>query len=547
MNNKFDYAKNTIDAKRSTFKKPCENMGTCNLGEIIPFYLEEVYPGDTVTINTASVVRTGALIAPIFGNLYQDIYYFFVPNRLVWEHWPQFLGENDTSAWTQKTEYTIPITNNTSQVRPNGLLGYMEGWPDWKGDAFGTYKGISELPLRGYYMIYNEWFRNQAYEAPILFSKGDKANDYISYTDSPKIANKFRDYYTSALPEPQKGDPVSLPLAGEAPIDASTALHSFTNVPRLFNNESLSQSDGYAIFSNEYGDLKMASGVSQMTVDSDVGAFLDKTNLIADLSKATATTIETLRVAYATQRYLERDALFGSRMDEVIQSHFGVNNGANIKYIPEYLTGERIHLNIDQVLATAQTGDNTSIQNPQGNVAGWSCTGNITEGFTKSFTEHGWLFGISVIRQQNVYSGTIRKGLFRKNKLDFYWPEFANIGEQPIYSSETGQSNSEDADNENPDFIFGYQEAWAELRYGKNIVSALLNPQNENALDYWTLADHIGGAPNNFIKANKESLDRALAVSSETTGAQFIFDIATNATWTRILPLFSDPSIIDKH
>lgn len=547
MENRFDYAENTISSKRSTFKRRHTNLGSCNLGEIIPFYTKEIYPGDTVQLNTASVIRTGALVAPLYANLYQDIYYFFVPNRLIWTHWPQFLGENDTEAWTESTEYTIPSVNmenaaaQKTKITANNLLNYMQGWGNYE---YAPYGELNELPLRAYYMIYNEWFRNQAFEAPIIFSKGDETNEtgLINYFNTPCIANKFRDYYTSILPEPQKGEAVQLPLGDYAPINATTETYEFSNSPRLFARIALSQGDGQYLYADETGTLNVDD---ENTIDSDLGTKVDTHNLIADLSKATAATIESLRVAYATQRYLERDALFGTRMDEVIQSHFGVNNGANDKYIPEYLTGERYRLNIDQVLATAQTGDNTSVQNPQGNVAGWSCTGNITEGFTKSFVEHGWLIGISVIRQEEIYCDTIDKSFRRKNKLDFYWPEFANIGEQPIMKSETGYLNA--SDNYKEDEVFGYQEAWADLRYDKNIVSGILNPQTELPLNYWTLANPIDAGQASFLKANKKQLDRALAISSDTTGAQFIFDITTNATWTRILPLFSEPSLVDKH
>lgn len=548
--NHFENLASTIDIQRSTFNKPFQHKGSANLGELIPFYIEDVLPGSTYKIDTASFIRTGTLISPIMDNLYLDIYYFFVPKRIIWNHWKQFMGENDQSAWTQSTEYKEPnaVINRKNQTTGTTLFNYLTGCTTTT-NANNNYAIISELPLRAYYEVCNTWFRNENTKAPTLYTKEDTTNTNISYEDKPYIANKFRDYFTSCLPAPQKGDPVSLSVSGNMNIIAGSTIHELGGTLKLAGVGTTGKTGTNTAYNlgidygHSNGDVYANGTGSAFATDSD--SAITKTNLEVDLESATYTTINQLRFAFQLQKFYEKGGLYGTRYQETLKGMFGVNaNNARLD-IPEYLTGERIPINIDQVIATAQTGNNDSIQVAQGNTAGYSATGTYTEGFTKSFEEHGYIIGFMVLRQENTYSSAMPKMFLRRNKLDYYFPVFANIGNQPVYKKEL--NFEEYAASEE---IFGYQEAWADYRYKPSYTSGLLNPNATNALSYWTLCDSkpkVNVISSQFTDATKTNLERALAVSSEASGAQYIFDMYVKTKATLPMPLFSIPGLIDHH
>lgn len=553
-NNHFEIAANKIDIQRSTFKRDTQHKTSGNLGEIIPFYIEEVLPGDTIKLKTNTFIRTGTLIAPLMDNIYYDVYYFFVPNRIIWNHFKQFMGENDKSAWTQTDIYTIPMQTLTGEdckkfKSGTTLFNYLtKSTPSGNETQYKKNIQINELPLRAYYFICNEWFRNENTKAPTLFTKEDAENTNIRYTDKPYIANKFKDYFTSALPAPQKGNSVSLILGETAPLTTINTDYAIQN-PKFYSDYITPQTNKAAYIGSGQNGILQVDNTNTFASDGN-DSKVNKTNIAVDLSEAVSATINAQRLAFQTQKFLERDARGGTRYDEITKAHFGVYTSAEKIDIPEYLTGHRFAINVDQVLQTAESQNASGeLKSPLGTTAGYSRTFDGGTTFTKSFVEHGYILGVAVMRQEETYTTAINKLFLRKNKLDFYWPEFANIGEQPILSDEIDLilAHNDDAVGN----VFGYQEAWAEYRYSPSGCSGLLNPNTTNSLNYWILAnDDL--APDEsinkqFTDANKKNLNRALAATSEATGCQYIVDFYTQSTWTRPMPIYSIPGLIDHH
>ena len=472
-----------INIKRSRFDRSSQHKTTFNAGELIPIYIDEVLPGDTITMDMATIIRMSTPIFPVMDNAYLDTYFFFVPNRLVWEHWQEFNGENTESYWTQPVEYEIPQIRilPENKVQPKSLLDYM-GIPTNKGGF-----RINALPVRAYCLIWNEWFRDQNLQQPVQINTGDSATEYHPNIPDEIIgaqrgvhilkANKFHDYFTSALPEPQKGPEVLLPLGETAPVITGDIHAGNEGTPlrwnKVINDTPISINDtGYII-----------AGTSETTTATNNQAYDPRTsimpnNLWADLQAATAATINELRQAFAIQKLFERDARGGTRYTEILRSHFGVTSPDARLQRPEYLGGHRTPINMDQVVQTSESSDTS----PQGNTAAFSLTGMQKSMFTKSFTEHGYLIGLACIRIEHTYQQGLERLWSRKRRFDFYWPALANIGEQAILNKEiylTGNNNPVDEE------AFGYQEAWAEYRYKPSRVSGEFRSNYPQTLDSW--------------------------------------------------------------
>ncbi len=532
-----------IDMSRSTFDRSASVKTSFNAGDIVPFFLEEVLPGDTFNVKSSKVVRMQTLLTPMMDNVYLDTYYFFVPNRLVWKHWKEFNGENTESAWIPETTYEVP------QITAPADTGWAVGTI---ADYFGIPTGVpnlsvSALPFRAYALIMNEWFRDQNLSDPLVVPDDDatvvgvNTGTFVSDVakgGKPYIAAKYHDYFTSCLPSPQKGPDVTIPVSGGAtgsaiPVYSLSNDHSATP-PDGFTGAGLG---GYALYesSNPY-IVRAGAGYTDKSAPAP-------TNLYAiGESSVQMATINALRMAFQIQKLYERDARGGSRYIEILKSHFGVTSPDARLQRPEYLGGNRVPININQVIQQSGTGSGSST--PQGTVVGMSQTTDSHSDFIKSFTEHGFIIGVMVARYDHTYQQGLDRMWSRKDRFDYYWPVFANIGEQAVKNKEIyAQGNAED------DQVFGYQEAWADYRYKPNRVTGEMRSAYAQSLDVWHLADDYASRPtlsDSWIREDKSNIDRVLAVTSENSN-QFFADIYVQNRATRPMPMYSVPGLIDHH
>lgn len=527
-NSEYNFAQNPqVGVSRSRFQRNSDNKTTFNTGDLIPIYLDEVLPGDTHQIDVACVMRMATPIFPVMDNAYCDFYFFFVPNRLLWEHWKEFMGENKQTAWTPKTEYSVPQVTAPKDGWEEGTLADYLGLPT-KIEGIS----VSALPGRAYGLIYNEWFRNQNVTQPTLVevtdatttgkNDGSATNDSAITLAKPLKAAKVFDYYTGALPEPQKGEPIVLPLGGAAPL----ALYEKTDLTEKKPTSQIIPPDDLY-----YGNFK-----TMQVVLGESGSYTAAFG--ADLSNATAATINQLRQAFQIQKLLEKDARGGTRYREVLREHFGVISPDSRMQIPEYLGGYRLPINVSQVIQTSSS-DETS---PLGNTAALSVTTMNKPMFTKSFTEHGFIMGLAVVRTDQTYQQGIERMWSRKGRYDYYWPVLANIGEQAILNKEIyAQGNAKD------DEAFGYQEAWADYRYKPSKVTGLFRSNAQQSLDAWHYAQDYDALPTlstAWMEQGEAEMKRTLAVQSQP---DFIADFYFMNKTTRCMPVYSIPGLIDHH
>lgn len=549
---RFSLNPTNLEISRSRFDRSSVIKTSFNVGELIPFYLDEVLPGDTFSVKTSKVVRMPALKTPIMDNVYLDTYYFFVPCRLVWEHWKEFMGENTESEWIPTVEYEIPQLEAPDDGWEVGTIADYFGVPTGVGNI-----KVNALPFRAYALICNEWFRDQNLMKPVVINNGDSlatgsnGDNYIIDTQlggKPFIAAKYHDYFTSALPAPQKGPDVTIPVAEGANlpvipladrIDHDLLIHPYTAKGGSTNYQT--------VMAYQNGDSDVY--YQEVNRSTERGNWwFDNLWAIQD-GQVYAATINQLRLAFQIQRLYEKDARGGTRYIELVKSHFGVTAPDYRMQRPEYLGGNRIPITINQVVQQSATDENS----PQGNVAGMSLTTDVNGDFTKSFTEHGYLIGLMVARYQHTYQQGLNRMWSRKDRFDFYWPVLANIGEQAIYNKEIylqedTQVNPVSGKPYN-DEVFGYQEAWAEYRYKPSIVTGQMRSEYDQSLDVWHLADDYEEMPTlsaEWIQEDKANLDRVIAVTSDLAHQLFADIYVANRT-TRPMPMYSIPGLIDHH
>nr|DAU30757.1 MAG TPA: major capsid protein [Microviridae sp.] len=537
-----------LDIQRSKFVRPSTHKTTFNAGNLIPIYVDEVLPGDTFKMKMSSVIRMSTPIYPVMDNANMDVYFFFVPNRLVWEHWKEFFGENNTTHWEQPVEYEVPqITAPTGGWAKGTIADYM-GIPTLISNI-----SVQALPFRAYCKIWNDWFRDQNLKDPAMISldetttAGANTGDYVTNAEKgalPLKVAKYHDYFTAALPEPQKGPEVTIGgVGGYMPVitkdelvtDTEKNLKWYTPGNTTASNFAL----GYTSQVNQRGanDTKAANYGSGFTNVTPIAP----ANLWADMTTGTATSINALRQAFAIQRLYEKNARGGTRYIEIIKAHFGVQSPDARQQRSEYLGGTRVPINMDQVVQTSNTAEGGT---PQGNTAAYSLTAFNESMFTKSFTEHGYIIGLACIRTEHTYQQGIERFWSRKKMLDYYFPTLANLGEQAILNKEIyAQGNTTDEE------AFGYQEAWAEYRYKPSRVSGAMRSNYQTTLDAWHYADKYTSQPilsSEWIDETSANIDRTLAVQSATED-QFIADFYFACEATRPMPLYSIPGLIDHH
>lgn len=552
-----------INKPRSTWTRNFTHKTSFNAGKLVPFLIDmDIIPGTTIKNKTSVVVRMSTPLFPTMDNLYLDTYYFKCSKFWYWEHWRRMMGENDYGAWAQTIDYAEPKINTTSTypTSVNDLATYY-------GVRMGTAGlSFSKIAVNAYIDIWNQWFRDQNLQAPIIFDKTDanlNADNTINTGFGLLPVQKFHDYFTSCLPEPQKGSAISAPLGVSAPVAVygnGKALKITKNGSTSYdwaadvNSGGTSGSIWHSTTASTNNLPGFAPGTTRVDNLQKVGISTDSTYGnsgiigVTDLTQATAASINALRLAFATQRILERDSMCGTRYVELLDAHFGSRPADESIMRPEYLGGKRIPINIETVLQNSST-DSTS---PLGQTGAFSVTIDSNDDFTKSFTKDDILIGLICVRADHTYQQGLPRQLTRTRRLDRYWPELSHIGNQPVYNYEIYAQGSSVVDSNNQiidDQVFGYKEAWQEYMYYTNRISGELLSDYATSLDTWHYGDDYTSLPvlaDAWIKEPTTFIDRTLAVQSSTHN-QFIADIYVDQIVTAPIPLHRVPGLIDHY
>lgn len=548
MSNQLFATNPTINIPRTKYPMQWEHKTSFNTGKLVPIMCLECIPGSTVRLRTKSVIRSTTPIKPVMDVAYATITYFKVPFRIIWDHAEEFFGENKQGPWiTNKTTYYIPTISSPNNGWTKGTIA------DHLGIPLGVnLTGINRLPINAYCQIWNDWFRDENVMNFTHITKdqttitGVNTDNYV--TDAEKgggllPVSKMHDYFTSALIAPQKGPDVLLPLGTTAPVIGSNEYSMHLNNSTLKRGSAADasiQAMTYTNYDLQRGGIAASSysTTDGMNITSDP----TKTTVFADLSNATAATINNLRMAFAIQRMYEKDARGGSRYTEILANHYGVKSSDARLQRAEYLGGENLPLNQFQVLQTSGTGTTVGqTQNtPQGNVSAYSLTNADKHYFTTDIEEHCYIIGCVCIRTRQTYQQGLNKMFLRHERFDFYDPTFANIGEQPIWNAEI-YAQGTDTDKE----VFGYQEAWADYRYHPSELTGEMRSNVTGSQDYFHYGNDFSSLPTlseSFIKETAQNVDRTLTITSANAD-QFIADFAFDVTMVAPIPLRSIPGM----
>ena len=521
----------SVNMQRSAFKRDHLHKTTFDPAYLVPFFVDEALPGDTFNLNVTCVARLATPIVPVMDNVHFDTFFFAVPYRLVWDNFKKFMGEQENPG--DSIDYLVPQVPAPSGGFPENCICDYFGIPTKVDDI-----SVNNLAGRAYNLIWNEWFRDQNLQDSVVVDKGDGPDLPSNYKILKR--NKQHDYFTSCLPFPQKGEDVVLPLGSEAPV---TGLGK--------TNQSYSATGATVYESGGTGTVTYASSRS---IDNTLGVnnqfFVEEDpdnsgfpNIYADLSQATAATINSIREAFQIQRFLERDARGGSRYTEIIRSHFNVVSPDARQQRPEYLGGSSDFLEMTVVPQTSSTDAVT----PKGDLSGFA-TATVRSGFSKSFTEHCIVIGLISARPDLTYQQGMNRMWSRRTRFDHYWPVFSHLGEQAVLNREIYcQPDTVLNPQGTPvnDDVFGYQERYAEYRYFPSKISGRFRSNATGTLDFWHYSENFGSLPllgSDFVEVNGDPIDRAVAVPSEP---KFIMDAFFQFMSVRPMPTYSVPGFVD--
>lgn len=507
-----------VKRPRSQFKRVSRHKHTFDEGLLIPFYLDDVIPGDTFNLKASMFARLATPLYPIMDNMYLETFWFFVPNRLVWTNFVKQHGERLNPS--DSVDYTTPVIDSTT-IAANSAIGSL--WDNFGLPMQGKQylNKVSALPFRMYNLIWREWFRDQDLQTSPVVDTDDGPDSLADY--QIKRIGKFKDYFTTARPEPQKGPDVELPLGQQAPVYGTLSFDG-----------NLADGNKVNIY-NSAGNLRSLRSAGGSTAVYGHTAAEGSTYLYANLSSATAATVNEWREAVTIQQMYEIDMRGGSRFIEMIFNHFGVVNPDFRLQRPEFLGYNRSMVNIHPVAQTSATGTGT----PQGNLSAFGTVSSHGNGFVKSFTEFGYVIGLLAVRSDLSYQEGLDRHWSRRTRFDYYYPSFANLGEQAVLNQEIWVNPSAATGNES---VFGYQERWAEYRFKTSKITGLFRSTAGGSLDAWHLAEEFASLPtlgNTFIQETAP-VDRCIAVPSEP---HFIFDCLVENVTARVMPMYSAPGL----
>lgn len=515
------------EIQRSAFDRSSDYKTMFNSGYLIPFYAEEILPGDTFNVDATLLLRMpSALNVPVMDNLFMDTFYFSCPNRIVWDNWQKFMGEQVNPG--DSTSYTVPVFTAYNPTAES-LSDYF-GVPPLAGGATTTH---ITLPWRMYNEIWNQWFRDQNLQNSVTVNKGDGPDSIANYVLLKR--GKRHDYFTSALPWTQKGTAVTAGLLGNAPL---------VGLGKINRNYADGNKNVYETDKTTTVNYTYAAGIDTGAADNTLyvkgsAATSGILNVYADLASASGLSINALRLAFQTQKMLERDARGGTRYTEILKSHFGVTSPDARLQRPEFLGGRSTPIRISPV---AQTSATNSQPTPAGDLSATAQGASIAEGFTKSFTEHGWVIGLVMVRADLTYQQGLRREFSRSTRLDYYFPALSHLGEQAILNKEIYLQGSADAAADAA--AFGYQERYAEYRYKPSLITGKLRSTYTTPLDMWHLAQKFTALPtlgSTFI-VETPPISRIIAVTSEP---EFVLDCYIKSKAVRPMPVYSVPGLID--